>query len=662
MNETLRVLVVDDDEDDFLIVNDLLEDFRADKFDVEWCSNYEEAFNLTRRCEHDVYLIDFRLGPRSGLDLIEQLRSKGFRLPIILLTGQTEDEIDIEALKAGASDYLSKSNLETGILCRTIRHAVERTRAEEKLHESTQMLHLVMDTIPHRVFWKDVNSVYLGCNMPFAQDACLNHPGEIVGKTDLELFGEESANLYRADDKMVVESGESKIGYEEPMDRSNGDQLWVLTSKVPLRDSHGRVTGLLGTYSDITEQKKQEEERRQLQEKLEKAQRMESLGILAGGIAHDLNNMLGPLVGYPDLMLRKLDRDNPMRKQVERISRSARDAAEVIQDLLTLARRGRYEMKPTHLENVIEDYLDSPSYEKLTDRNPHVSVGVEIDRDVGNVNGSGPHLTKVLMNLVVNAFDAMEEGGNLNIRLSQKYLKKLPNGYDDIVPGEYISLRVSDSGSGISEEDIRKIFEPYYSTKTMGRSGTGLGLAVVYGIVKDHNGYYDIESDLGKGTAFELFFPKCAVAEEATEAESLTLEGVETVLVVDDVESQRELATEILESLGYTATSVDNAKDAVEFVKTHQPDLVVLDMIIGDGPDGLEVYRRMLAVRPEQRAIIASGYSATKRVGRALELGAGTYIKKPFTLESLGKAVRAELDRDEYPSEEKKTHDTNEVS
>ncbi|MBU0982608.1 MAG: response regulator, partial [candidate division Zixibacteria bacterium] len=403
---------------------------------------------------------------------------------------------------------------------------------------------------------------------------------------------------------------------------------------------------ILCSVQDITQRKEAEYRHQQMTEELEKARRMESMGILAGGVAHDLNNMLGPLVGYPELIRMSLPEDSPLIKYVRSMERAAVDAAEVIQDLLALARRGRYDMIAISLNEVVRGYLESPSYVRLVENNPEVSVEISLADTMQPISGSAPHLAKAVMNLIVNAFDAMPDGGRLLISTEQKRFEKLPGGYDRIVPGEYVGVTVRDSGHGIDEANLEKVFEPYYSKKQMGSSGSGLGLAVVYGIIKDHQGYYDIITEPGHGTAFSLYLPAVSEAEIATEKGVANTCGHESVLIVDDDPQQREVAVALLASQGYQVDSVANGSEALGFIRTNRPDLLVLDMILENDLDGLDTYERILASFPDQKAILVSGFSQTDRVNRALALGAGRFVKKPYTRTSLGRAVRAELDRD----------------
>jgi len=399
------------------------------------------------------------------------------------------------------------------------------------------------------------------------------------------------------------------------------------------------------SISRVIERVRAEEHEMELREKLERAERMESLGILAGGVAHDLNNMLGPLVGYPELILRKLPEDSSIRSQIQKISRSAQDAADVIQDLLTLARRGRYEMSSTNLNDVINSYIDTPSFIKLCEGNRNVDLDIQLANKLPNIYGSSAHLQKVIMNLIINAFDAMQTGGRLIIHTSHKYINVLESGHEQIEPGNYVICQVKDTGMGISSEDINKIFEPYFSKKKLGASGSGLGLSVVYGILKDHKGYYDIFSKEGEGTEFILYLPIYEDKEEQFTLDDINIEGIENVLVVDDVEEQRVLAADFLTNLGYNVNTVNNGHEAIKYLKDNEAELVILDMIMERDFDGLDTFREIITFKPDQKVIIVSGFSATERVVEMQKLGAGQYIRKPYTLDSLGRAVRIELDK-----------------
>ena len=402
---------------------------------------------------------------------------------------------------------------------------------------------------------------------------------------------------------------------------------------------------IFAIIKDVSEMVAEQQRREKLQEQLARADKMESMGLLAGGVAHDLNNMLDPIVGYADLLLRQHRKDKTSSPKVEQILKSAQEAAEVVQDLLTLARRGRYELRPIALNKVLSDCLESPVFESLKQRFPDVKVSTEICSESTLISGSMVHLKKAIMNLIANAFDAMPLGGQLNICTNNKYLKKLKKGYPNIEAKHYIVISVRDTGIGIEKKAIPKIFEPYFSKKAMGTSsGSGLGLSVVYGVLKDHNGYFDITSEIGKGTEFLLYFPASEEETETVRESDVNIRGKETILVVDDQFEQRDLAKSVLEELGYKVTTVENGRKAIEILKTEDFDLVLLDMIMEPDIDGLETYREMKKFKPSQKTVIVSGFSESELIKTAIGLGVKAYVKKPYTVGTIGGVIRNIID------------------
>ncbi|HPL88495.1 MAG TPA: ATP-binding protein, partial [Deltaproteobacteria bacterium] len=336
-----------------------------------------------------------------------------------------------------------------------------------------------------------------------------------------------------------------------------------------------------------------------------------------------------------------------MRKSLEVIKRSGEKAAAIVQDLLTLARRGVSVSNVVNLNTVVREFLKSPECGRILQYNADVHCEVKLEPDLMNILGSEVHLSKTLMNLISNAVEAMGNGGTLRVSTENRYVDSLIQGYDLIEEGEYAVLSVSDTGIGISPEDLRRIFEPFYSKKVMGRSGTGLGMAVIWSTVKDHQGYIDVRSKVGKGTCFELYFPitRRELKDPVTDCPIEALKGTETILVVDDVEDQREIAGKLLERLGYEVKLAAGGEEAVAYIRDNGVDLVLLDMIMDPGIDGLETYRRILKIKPDQKAIIVSGFSESDRVKDTLDLGAGAYVKKPYLLHEIARAVRTELDK-----------------
>jgi len=382
--------------------------------------------------------------------------------------------------------------------------------------------------------------------------------------------------------------------------------------------------------------------------KLLHAQKMEAIGTLAGGVAHDLNNILVGLVSYPDLLLRELAEDSQLRGPILTIKESGRKAATIVQDLLTMTRRGVAVTKAVNLNKIVSEYLKSPEYNKLKSLYHDTEVEIYFEPNLLNILGSSVHLHKTVMNLVSNAAEALSKRGKIIITTQNRYIDRPVKGYDDVQEGDYVVLTVSDNGTGISLEDIERIFEPFYTKKIMGRSGTGLGMAVVWGTVKDHKGYINVESIEGEGTTFTLYFPVTR-QEMEKDTSSLSIKDYmgnnESILVIDDMEEQRYVAQKILQKLGYSVETAVSGETAIDYLKTNSADLLVLDMIMEPGIDGLDTYKEILKLCPGQKAIITSGFSETNRVKKAQKLGAGAYVKKPYLLEKIGIAVKKELEK-----------------
>jgi signal transduction histidine kinase/ActR/RegA family two-component response regulator len=397
---------------------------------------------------------------------------------------------------------------------------------------------------------------------------------------------------------------------------------------------------------EIKAHQRAEKQKKELESHLQRAQKMESLGTLAGGVAHDLNNILSGVVSYPELLLTEVSEENPLKDALVLIKNSGEKAAAIVQDLLTLARRGVAISAVVNLNSIIEDYLQSPEYLKLKTYHPNVECKIELKDGLANIMGSPVHLSKTIMNLISNAAEAMPDGGIITVTSENSTVNQPIQGYPDIKKGRYTLITVSDTGVGIAAEDMERIFEPFYTKKVMGRSGTGLGMAVVWGTVHDHEGYIDIKSTPGKGTAFMLYFPSTDQPIQA-EDEHVSMDKYkgngESILVVDDVKEQRKIADKILKKLGYTVATSSSGEEAVEHIQNHSVDLIILDMIMDPGMDGLETYRRIIETHPGQKSIIASGFSETGRVEEIQRLGAGEYIRKPYSIEKIGLAVKKAL-------------------
>ncbi|MFC1876603.1 PAS domain S-box protein [Thermodesulfobacteriota bacterium] len=517
-----------------------------------------------------------------------------------------------------------------------------RKRAEEALRESEGR---------YRSLFKNNHSVMLlidpeNADIVDANPAAISYYGwthrEFTSKkiTDINTLTKEQ--VFKEMEKAKAEQRRHFIFRHR---LSNGDirDVEVYSGPIKLHDQEL----LYSIIHDITQRKQAEEALRKSEEKLARSRKMESLGLLAGGVAHDLNNVLSGIVSYPDLILLDLPEDSELRKPIETMQASGQRAAAIVQDLLTVARGVASTKEPLNLNDLTSDYVNSPEFKKLDQFHPTVSIKTSLTGDLFNVNGSHVHIRKAIMNLVSNAAEAVVGSGNITISTMNRYVDRPLKGYDDVDIGEYVILSVSDNGSGISTVDLERIFEPFYTKKVMGRSGTGLGLAVVWNVVQDHKGYIDVITD-EKGTTFELYFPitrdEILGMDLDIPIEDFQGDG-ETILVVDDVENQRDICCVMLDTLGYKTDAVSSGEEAVEYVKENIVDLLLIDMIMDPGINGRETYERIIKFHPNQKAIIVSGFAETDDVKETQKLGAGKYIKKPVTLKRIGLAVKEELEK-----------------
>jgi len=523
---------------------------------------------------------------------------------------------------------------------------------EEALARERDLLQLLMDNIPDRMYFKDAACRFLRINRALANLFGLDRPNDANGKTDLEFYPEAQAKRFLKDDQKVVKSGVSIIDKVERIELPDASQGWSSTTKVPIRDENRKIVGLVGISRDITARMKAEEELKAAQSQLDRAKRLEATALFAGQIAHDFNNLLMPLLVYPDLIKKELPEGSRSLEDLELIANATRQIADINQDLLALSRRGNVKQTVLNVNAMVEEVVESCRRSIAPEE---VRIDCYPKADLPNVKFGAPQLMRVLQNLCQNAIDAMGESGHLSVDTENVYLDKPFGNYVRVNPGEYIRVTVQDDGPGIPEDIKDKIFDPFFTTKT-GRKkrGSGLGLSVVYGIVTDHNGYIDMESEIGKGTTFSLYFPVCRAEIESEDQDEVS-GGSEKILVIDDDPIQIEVFTRILSGLGYEVSGVQSGEAAVQLFTNAAardagkkdralPDLLILDMIMGNGIDGAETYEKIAELRPGQKALIISGYKESDRVAAAQALGAGPYLRKPITLESLAKAVRRILE------------------
>jgi signal transduction histidine kinase/CheY-like chemotaxis protein len=507
--------------------------------------------------------------------------------------------------------------------------------SSRELLEANRDLGAVVEDFVDVFFRLDANGIILDCR---GGDSCLMLPvEELVGQPIQGIPYPEIGKRFADAITSVQDSGAMvSFQYQLPLSRS---ATYFEAHLVPLR--HAQLVVII---RNVTEVKQAQLRERALHRRLERYKRMESLGMLAGGVAHDLNNILGPLVAYPELILARVRHDPAVLRDVLEIKASAKRAAAVIQDLLILARRGGYQAVAVRANDVIRSYLDSAAFRELRARRPEVYFQQELEIGCPPILGTEHNLAQLVMNLIVNAHEAVTGEGSVSVSTRTVELRAPHTGFERIEEGRYLLLSVRDSGQGIRADHLEHIFEPFFTTKKLGRSGSGLGLAVVYGIMQDCGGFIDVLRPKTGGTEFQLYLPLASKRPAAPSTQVDDLRGTEHVLVVDDVPGNRTLAARLLECLGYEVATAHNGRAAVEFLRSTRTDLVLLDMIMEEEFDGLDTYRHMVRIQPDIRCVIATGYAETDRVRKTLRLGASACIRKPYDLRTLGRAVRASLD------------------
>ncbi len=542
---------------------------------------------------------------------------------------------------------IEQHNSELQTLVTNLENEVHRrSKTEAAAKELHDRLDTLIEALPDVIYFKDTQGRNLVVNKAYEKMVGLGKEA-ILGKRDEELLPPDIAENCRASDDQVWRHKKA-IRFEDVQQTPDGRLVYWDSFKAPLLDEEGHLTGLVGVGRNVTAYKEAENERQRLSQQLLHAQKMEAIGSLAGGVAHDLNNILSGLISYPELLIARLPVDSPLKDPLETIQASGERAASIVQDLLTMARQGVAEKQVLNLNTIISEYAESPVHRKRALQHPDVRVILELEPCLMSLRGSAGDLTKIVMNLMINALESFNGPGEITVATENCYIDKMKIGTADIGEGEYVHLSVADTGCGIAAEHLERIFEPFYTKRKLGENGTGLGLAVVWGTVQDHCGAIDVHSTPGQETVFDVYLPATRDAmpqAPAHVARELLLAREETILVVDDVALQREIAQQMLEMLGYQVHVVDSGEAAVAYLQTYSVDLVVLDMIMGDGMDGLETYRAISTLHPGQKAIISSGFAETDRVREAQRLGAGAYVKKPFLLETFAQSIRKELER-----------------
>ena len=617
-NEPVRVLLVDDDEDDYVLTRDWFCEMEGARFELEWVASYDAALNAIAHNDHDVYLFDYRLGERNGLDLLDEAIAKGCKAPIILLTGQGDHEIDVEAMKAGAADYLDKSQLGAPLLERSIRYAMERKQAEQKIREQAALLDITTDAILVRdrenkiLFWNK------GAEQMYGWKA-----DDVLGKNANKLLYKETSSQLEVALKTVLEIGEWQGELHQV---TKDDKKIIVESRWTLvRDEAKQPKSILTVNTDITQKK-------QLEAQFLRTQRLESIGTLASGIAHDLNNVLTPILMTAQLLETQVH-DERSKRLLPILVTNAKRGANLVKQVLSFARglEGKFTiLQIKHLISEIKQ-IAKQTFPKS------IEFSTSIPQYLGTVFGDATQLHQVLMNLCVNARDAMPDGGTLTISAENLFIDQNHAKMNlDAQVGPYIVITVADTGTGIPPEILDRIFEPFFTTKEIGK-GTGLGLSTVIGIIKSHGGFVKVYSEVGRGTQFKVYLPEAEV-DQITPVEDLELptgKG-ELILVVDDEAAIRDITKTSLETYNYRALTASDGIEAIALYAEHRQEIsVVLTDMMMPSMDGATTIRTLRKIEPHVKIVAVSGLVSNDKLAQVASIGVKTFLAKPYTTKEL---------------------------
>lgn len=541
-----------------------------------------------------------------------------------------------QALMESKNTLERKVNERTGELLREVQN---RQKKENELRASEARYRTLYNNSSDGICIVSVLGNFLSVNMQISER--LRYTEEELKDTKLErIYAKYSAKFIKPMLKKVVDTGSADLEAEQVT--QSGDHIPVeIRAQLITVDNEPAI---LCTCREITERKRQEKENKNLQEQLHRASKMEAIGLMAGGIAHDLNNILAGVTGYPELMLLSLPSDSNLRKPLEAVLSSGRRASAVVTELLTMARGVASVKEPYNCNNLIEEFLNTPEALKIVDNYPHVKIVKRFEKGTGAIMCSPIHIQKCILNLLLNAVEAASDKTDARVEILTDKLNLNKDTCDNLNlnPGEYVHVLIKDNGYGISKQDVNKIFEPFYSTKIMGRSGTGLGLTVVWNVMHDQNGGVNVESG-PNGTTFTLYIPATSKPVLETVDGAMQWNGniAGRILVVDDEPQLREIATGMLEAFGYVVKAVNSGEEAIAAIQEEEFDLVLLDMMMEPGMNGRQTYEEIIKLKSDQKALIVSGYSENEEVRRALALGAGGFIKKPYSVRELLRAVQS---------------------
>ncbi len=613
-------------------------ELKAAGYRCEWQRVYrrEDFIRELEEHEYDIVLSDYSLPSFDGLSAVKILNESARDIPFILFSGMLGEEAAVEALRAGVTDFVPKDRLPK--LPYVIERALQEKKEQRRARQAERQIHLqaaALESAANAIVITDPQGRVTFVNQAFAALTGFS-PDEVVGQ-DLRILksGVHDDGFYRDLWETII-SGNVWQG-ELTNRRKDGTHYFEEQTITPVKNGSGEIINFISVKHDITA-------RKHLEEQLRQAQKMEAVGLLAGGIAHDFNNLLTAITGYSSLALMKMPKEHPLRKNIEEIKGASERAAALTSQLLAFSRKQVLKPSVLNLGQVVADI--EGLLRRITREN--VQLVLEAAPGLGNVSADRGQIEQVVINLAINARDAMPDGGRLLIRTEN--VREDDNrspGQFPAGPGPWVKLSVSDSGHGMDTATQQRIFEPFFTTKAVGK-GTGLGLAMVHGTVTQSGGEIFVRSSVGNGTTFDIYLPcidRSVQPDGAAAAREELPAGTETILLVEDEDAVRELVCEFLNEFGYTVLEAADAANALELYHAHRGRVhLLLTDVSMPGMSGVALKDEVLKMEPNTKVLLMSGY-ADDILRRSDPEGRTPLIEKPFTPEALAKRIREVLEQ-----------------
>ena len=651
MNEKIHVLLIEDNAVDARLVKGMLEHDESGIFELKHASTLDEGLRLLAPDSvYQVILLDLGLPDANGLQTLRRIMPVAEGASVVVLTGLQDEELGIAALREGAHDYIIKGQIQGGQLRRILRYAVERhkldgelraeikqrTRVQEALQLSEQRYRLLAETAPIGILLTNEQGRLIDANMQALRMFGYNRE-ELIGEAIEILLPEGFRCSHQGHRSSYMKEPHTRplaISTELTARRKDGTEFLAEIALGPLVTNDGVLVS--STVIDITARKKMEEQRRF-------SQRMEAIGKLSGGVAHDFNNLMAVILGCSDMVLEALPADHPVTRKIEMIRKAGASAADLTRQLLAFSRQQMLQPRVLDLKEILEQ--TQALLHRLIGEN--IEFKLSLDPSLGLVKADPGQIEQVLMNLAINARDAMPHGGCLTIEARNVELDDSYNAeHQVVIPGRYIMLGVEDTGCGMDHETQSRIFDPFFTTKEFGK-GTGLGLATVYGIVKQSCGYIWVYSELNKGTLFKVYLPRVEESVQAVrqeDPEAPVLQANETILLAEDSVSLREMAREYLESVGYAVLEAASGAEALQKAKEFDGTIhLLLTDVVMPEMSGPELARQIAALRPEVRVIFTSGYTNDAIARQGVLDPSVAFIQKPYRPKALARRIQEVL-------------------